>query len=444
MPPRRRNIEDAFERQPAPNIDLDKARGNGKRAGNYKPWNKKYNTEEEKREAKRARDNARNARKRNQTTSTPRFSTHNENISIEPGKKENIGDIINDAFEFGRSTQKDKYHQNRDDIKNRLTIAPSVTAKAPDTRDVTLTINKGDTFNTFDTDGVIYRVSPPINDSKTYRVAYDTVHNLGTFSKEPASLRRWSLATEPRTIAPYDSHSTPKIENIGTKGPKKDYPVVKDLPQASKAKPSIKDEVIRVEEVESHQLPRRHDFFDDLRRNYNRRVNKRKEAVSREGRSRPSEEDAAERAAMNTISEEPLNITSNDIFDSNLQADHQRLPKQTMTTETGQNPKLNITKPTVIYDRTDTMNEFKDINPSLPTNADTNTINEFYKNSRWNNKNNIRSMYTRDHFSRNNAVISTIAKMRYLNAMRQQTDEIRASKRYKPYKSYRRKKHRKH
>ena len=118
--------------------------------------------------------------------------------------------------------------------------------------------------------------------------------------------------------------------------------------------------------------------------------------------------------------------------------------KQTMTTETGQNPKLNITKPTVIYDRTDTMNEFKDINPSLPANTDTNTINEFYKNSRWNNKNNIRSMYTRDHFSRNNAVISTIAKMRYLNAMRQQTDEIRASKRYKPYKSYRRQKHRKH
>lgn len=394
-----------------------------KRTGNWNPANKKYNTEEEAREAKRARDRKYYAEKKNKAaSSTPRFSTHSEHTSIEPSKKENVGDIISDAFEFGKSMQKDKYHQKRDDIKDRLTIAPAVTAKAPDTRDVTLTINKGDTFNTFDTDGVIYRVTSPINDSKTYRVSYDTVHNLGTFSKEPA-----------RTIAPYETHATPKVEHIGTKGPKKEYPIVKDLPQASKAKPSIKDEVIRVEEVESHQLPRRHDFFDDLRRNYNRRVNKRKEEV-------------AEKAAMSaTISEEPLNITSNDIFDSNLQADHQRLPKQTMaTTETGREPKLNITKPTVIYDRTDTMNEFKDINPSLPTNTDTNTINEFYKNSRWNNKNNMRSMYTRDHFSRNNAVISTIAKMRYLNAMRQQTDEIRASKRYKPYKSYRRKKHRKH
>ena len=405
-----------------------------KRTGNWNPHNKKYNTEEERLEAKRIRDREYRAKKKSKAaSSTPRFSTHSEHTSIEPSiccspvrtggsKKENVGDIINDAFEFGRSTQKDKYHQKRDDIKDRLTIAPAVTAKAPDTRDVTLTINKGDTFNTFDTDGVIYRVTPPINDSKTYRVSYDTVHNLGTFSKEPA-----------RTIAPYETHATPKIENIGTKGPKKDYPIVKDLPPPSKAKPSIKDEVIRVEEVESHQLPRRHDFFDDLRRNYNRRVNKRKEEV-------------AEKAAMSaTISEEPLNITSNDIFDRNLQADHQTLPKQTMaTTETGREPKLNITKPTVIYDRTDTMNEFKDINPSLPTNTDTNTINEFYKNSRWNNKNNMRSMYTRDHFSRNNAVISTIAKMRYLNAMRQQTDEIRASKRYKPYKSYRRKKHRKH
>ena len=390
-----------------------------KRTGNWNPHNKKYNTEEEAREAKRARDRKYYAEKKNKAaSSTPRFSTHSEHTSIEPSKKENVGDIISDAFEFGRSMQKDKYHQKRDDIKDRLTIAPAVTAKAPDTRDVTLTINKGETFNTFDTDGVIYRVTPPINDSKTYRVSYDTVHNLGTFSKEPA-----------RTIAPYDSHSTPKIENIGTKGPKKEYPIVKDLPQASKAKPSIKDEVIRVEEVESRQLPRRHDFFDDLRRNYNRRVNKRKEEV-------------AEKAAMTTISTEPLNITSNDVFDSNIQADQQRLPKQTATTETGHEPRYTISKPTVIYDSTDTMNEFK--NMEAPGNTDTMSLNEFYNDSRWNGKNNARSRYRGDPFSRNTAIISTIAKMRYLNSMQQQTDDIRRNKRIRAFKSYRSAKRNKH
>ena len=392
-----------------------------KRTGNWNPHNKKYNTEEERLEAKRIRDREYYAKKKSKAaSSTPRFSTHSEHTSIEPSKKENVGDIISDAFEFGRSTQKDKYHQKRDDIKDRLTIAPAVTAKAPDTRDVTLTINKGDTFNTFDTDGVIYRVTPPINDSKTYRVSYDMQHNLGTFSKEPA-----------RTIAPYDSSPTPKVEKVSTKGPKKEYPIVKDLPQAtaSTPPPAITNETPRVEEISSHQLPRRHDFFDDLRRNYNRRVNKRKE-------------DAAERAAMTIISTEPLNITSNDVFDSNIQADQQRLPKQTMTTETGHEPRYTITKPTVIYDSTDTMNEFK--NMEAPGNTDTMSLNEFYNDSRWNGKNNARSRYRGDPFSRNTAVISTIAKMRYLNSMRQQTDDIRRNKRIRAFKSYRSAKRNKH
>ena len=395
-----------------------------KRTGNYNPANKKYNTEEERLEAKRIRDREYYAKKKSKAaSSTPRFSTHSEHTSIEPSKKENVGDIISDAFEFGRSTQKDKYHQKRDDIKDRLTIAPAVTAKAPDTRDVTLTINKGDTFNTFDTDGVIYRVSPPINDSKTYSVSYDTVHNLGTFSKEPA-----------RTIAPYETHATPKVEKVSTKGPNKDYPKVKDLPQATASTPprAITNETPRVEEISSHQLPRRHDFFDDLRRNYNRRVNKRAEAAER----------TAERAAMSTISTEPLNITSNDVFDSNLQADRQRLPKQTATTETGRETRFTMTKPTVIYDRTDTMNEFK--NAEASGNADTMALNEFYNDSRWNGKNNARSRYRGDPFSRNTAVISTIAKMRYLNSMQQQTDDIRRNKRIRAFRAYRTAKRNKH
>ena len=411
MPPRRRNLQDAFERQTADDLDPNAFRGTGIaggangatgiRQGNYNPHNKKYNTEEERRAAKRARDNARNARKREAAAGR---------LAASEGSEE----------------ERARVNSNNENIGNRLTISPSVTAKAPDTRDVTLTINKGDTFNTFDTDGVAYRVSPPVPDeAKTYRVSYDTQHNLGTFSKEPA-----------RSIAPYDSTPTPKVEHISTD--KKEYPIVKDLPsptsiaarplgRAAEAKPSITDESIRVEEMSSRQLPRRHDFFDDLRRNYNRRINKRREA-----------EDAAERATMNTISIEPLNITSNDVFDSNLQADSQRLPKQTTTTETGKNPKLSITKPTVIYDRTDTMNEFKDIESSNRDNADTMSLNEFYNDSRWNGKNNMRSRYRGDPFSRNTAVISTIAKMRYLNAMQQQVDDIRRNRRTKAYRAVKR------
>ena len=186
----------------------------GKRIGNYNPWNKKYDTDEERLQAKRDRDNARNARKRNSVNETPvnitpNLTFHNETFDLKP-KPAELNWESQPIFQT-------KGSKNKLDIapvlgKGALRPSPAVTASAPDMRDVTLTINKGDTINTTDTDGVVYRdnygydpLSPFNNSSgKTYRFSYDTVHNLGTFSKEPA-----------RSIEPYDYHPTPKVEDIG-------------------------------------------------------------------------------------------------------------------------------------------------------------------------------------------------------------------------------------
>ena len=129
-------------------------------------------------------------------------------------------------------------------------------------------------------------------------------------------------------------------------------------------------------------------------------------------------------AVSKFISETPITITSNEII--------HKAPSKL----------YKITPPTVIYDRTDTMNEFKGVTPI----DSTNTLNEFYKDSRWNQKNNTRSLYNRDHFARNTGVISTIAKMRYLRAMQEQTEAMHSGKlrkkthRYNKYKHHKKRK----
>ena len=291
-----------------------------------------------------------------------------------------------------------------------------VTADKPDTRDISLSFYKGDTIDM--TDGVIYR-EPPSNyydDGKTYRIHYDIVNDLGTYSKEPA-----------RSIEPYERHSTPKKENIGTKTPKHEYPIVKDYIPSVETPPSLINETSRdneartnprVEEVSSHQLPRRHNLFDDFMRNYNKRLDKRKEEFARMRAAK--EESKKNPPSINDNNKSTLNPPSSH------PADNGAITHQPIVLDEGvHRPPLpwrvaaELPSP-IVVNRQDI-----GVNASINGSDTDNPWDRFVRDNRWDNTNDKRNYFGRKHGIYDTLVTSARANIHYLREMNARNEALR-------------------